>query len=51
MINQQLKLLIEYRLSESEETLREAKILLNQSAFVVPSIALIMQCFMRHWVF
>ena len=33
MINQQLKLLIEYRLSESEETLREAKILLNQSAF------------------
>ena len=31
MINQQLKLLIEYRLSESEETLREASILLKRS--------------------
>lgn len=33
MINEQLKLLIQYRLSESQETLREAKILLSQSAF------------------
>ncbi|MBE9054525.1 HEPN domain-containing protein [Sphaerospermopsis sp. LEGE 08334] len=33
MINEQLKLLIEYRLSESKETLREAKILLSKSAF------------------
>ena len=31
MINQQLKLLIEYRLSESEETLTEASILLKRS--------------------
>jgi hypothetical protein len=31
MINQQLKLLIEYRLSEREEMLREASILLKRS--------------------
>ncbi len=34
MINEQLKLLIEYRLSEIQETLREAKILLSQSRFL-----------------
>jgi uncharacterized protein (UPF0332 family) len=33
MTERQLKLLIEYRLSEAQETLREAEILLEKSAF------------------
>jgi len=33
MTDRQLRLLVEYRLTEAEETLREAEILLNQSAF------------------
>lgn len=33
MTDRQLHLLVEYRLAEAEETLREAEILLNQSAF------------------
>ncbi|MBE9174588.1 HEPN domain-containing protein [Synechocystis salina LEGE 06155] len=33
MRNQQLALLVEYRLGQADETLREAKILLEQLAF------------------
>lgn len=33
MTDRQLRLLVKYRLNEAEETLREAEILLEQSAF------------------